>query len=205
MVYLNQAQEKLNDHQESVMKINNGFAIFEGFIDCFWLSFFPPSLCLLAKAPFLLLVYLSIYTNTSLFSDHEVTQSYINLFSVDVGTWMLCWWKLQSNCTAIGPKRGHLETIAPLAIGLIMGANVLVPGGGAFSGASMNPARAFGPALLGWRLNNHWIYWLGGAALSGLIYEFRIIQPEALPHQYTILKPTPYSCDKFFACLSKQY
>lgn len=85
--------------------------------------------------------------------------------------------------TAIDPKRGHLGTIAPLAIGLIVGANVLV--GGPYSGASMNPARAFGPALVGWRWNNHWIYWLGpfiGAALSGVIYEFGIIESEALPH-----------------------
>ncbi|KAL8132664.1 aquaporin TIP3-1-like [Apium graveolens] len=85
--------------------------------------------------------------------------------------------------TAIDPKRGHLGTIAPLAIGLVLGANVLV--GGPYSGASMNPARAFGPALVGWRWNNHWIYWLGpfiGAALSGLIYEFGIIESEALPH-----------------------
>lgn len=85
--------------------------------------------------------------------------------------------------TAIDPRRGDLGTIAPLAIGLIVGANVLV--GGPFSGASMNPARAFGPALLGWRWNDHWIYWLGpfiGAALSGLIYEFGIIESESLPH-----------------------
>ncbi|KAL3835333.1 hypothetical protein ACJIZ3_010069 [Penstemon smallii] len=85
--------------------------------------------------------------------------------------------------TAIDPKRGSLGTIAPLAIAFIFGANVLV--GGPFSGASMNPARAFGPALLGWRWRDHWIYWLGpfiGAALSGLIYEFGIIQSEAPLH-----------------------
>lgn len=84
--------------------------------------------------------------------------------------------------TAIDPKRGSLGTIAPLAIAFIVGANVLV--GGPFSGASMNPARAFGPALVGWRWRNHWIYWLGpfvGAAVAGLVYEFGIIQHEA-PH-----------------------
>lgn len=81
--------------------------------------------------------------------------------------------------TAIDPKRGHLGTIAPLAIATIVGANILV--GGPFSGASMNPARAFGPALVGWRWNNHWVYWVGpfiGAALSGIIYEFGLIEPE---------------------------
>lgn len=86
--------------------------------------------------------------------------------------------------TAIDPKRGSVGTIAPLAIAFIVGANVLV--GGPFEGASMNPARAFGPALVGWRWRNHWIYWLGpfvGAGLAGLIYEFGIIQAhEQAPH-----------------------
>ncbi|KAD4584070.1 hypothetical protein E3N88_21671 [Mikania micrantha] len=67
--------------------------------------------------------------------------------------------------TAIDHKRGTLGTIAPLVIELVTGANILV--GGPFDGASMNPARVFGPALVGWRWNNHRVYWLrpfiGGA------------------------------------------
>ncbi|KAJ3682547.1 hypothetical protein LUZ60_015120 [Juncus effusus] len=50
--------------------------------------------------------------------------------------------------TAIDPKKGDLGTIAPIAIGFIVGANILV--GGAFSGASMNPAVSFGPAVVSW-------------------------------------------------------
>lgn len=87
--------------------------------------------------------------------------------------------------TAIDPKRGSLGTIAPMAIGFIVGANILV--GGPFDGASMNPARAFGPALVGWRWHNHWVYWLGpfiGAGLSGLIYEFGIIKADAPSHTH---------------------
>ncbi|XP_051123326.1 aquaporin TIP3-1-like [Andrographis paniculata] len=87
--------------------------------------------------------------------------------------------------TAIDPKRGSLGTIAPLAIAFIVGANVLV--GGPFEGASMNPARAFGPALVGWRWRDHWIYWLGpfvGAALAAVVYEFGVIQSET-PHAHT--------------------
>ncbi|KAK1304563.1 putative aquaporin TIP3-1 [Acorus calamus] len=86
--------------------------------------------------------------------------------------------------TSIDPKRGHLGTIAPLAIGFILGANILA--GGPFEGASMNPARAFGPALVGWRWRNHWVYWLGpfvGAGLAGLIYEFMMIPEEIPTHQ----------------------
>ncbi|XP_075662797.1 putative aquaporin TIP3-2 isoform X2 [Castanea sativa] len=95
--------------------------------------------------------------------------------------------------TAIDPKRGSLGTIAPLAIGLIVGANILV--GGPFDGASMNPARAFGPALVGWRWDNHWIYWVGpliGGALAGLIYEYMVIPTEVPHHTHQPLAPEDY-------------
>ena len=78
--------------------------------------------------------------------------------------------------TAVDPKKGSLGTIAPLAIGFIVGANILA--GGAFDGASMNPAVSFGPALVSWTWDNHWIYWVGpliGGGLAGLIYEFIFI------------------------------
>ncbi|CAN4099229.1 unnamed protein product [Withania somnifera] len=91
--------------------------------------------------------------------------------------------------TAVDPKRGSLGIIAPLAIAFILGANVFV--GGPFEGASMNPARAFGPALIGWRWRNHWIYWVGpfiGAAIAGLIYEFGLIESYEAP-VHTIHQP----------------
>ncbi|KAG6522462.1 aquaporin TIP1-1-like [Zingiber officinale] len=74
--------------------------------------------------------------------------------------------------TAVDPKKGTLGTIAPIAIGFIVGANILV--GGAFDGASMNPAIAFGPALVSWDWTYHWIYWVGplvGGAIAGIVYE----------------------------------
>ncbi|XP_014513948.1 probable aquaporin TIP-type alpha [Vigna radiata var. radiata] len=86
--------------------------------------------------------------------------------------------------TAMDPKRGTISTIAPLAIGLVVGANILA--GGPFDGACMNPARAFGPALVGWRWQNHWIFWVGpllGAALAAVLYEFVVIPIEPPPHQ----------------------
>ena len=49
--------------------------------------------------------------------------------------------------TVIDLKRGHVGTIAPLAVGFLLGAKVLA--GAPFDGAEMNPARVFGLALVG--------------------------------------------------------
>ncbi|KAI4341317.1 hypothetical protein MLD38_026052 [Melastoma candidum] len=86
--------------------------------------------------------------------------------------------------TAVDPKKGSIGTIAPIAIGFIVGANILA--GGAFDGASMNPAVSFGPALVSWDWTNHWVYWVGpliGGGIAGLIYETIFISHthEALP------------------------
>uniref|UniRef100_A0A7N0VCN6 Tonoplast intrinsic protein n=1 Tax=Kalanchoe fedtschenkoi TaxID=63787 RepID=A0A7N0VCN6_KALFE len=74
--------------------------------------------------------------------------------------------------TAVDPKNGNIGIIAPIAIGFIVGANILA--GGAFDGASMNPAVSFGPALVSWDWTNHWVYWAGplvGGGIAGLVYE----------------------------------
>ncbi|PAN39218.1 hypothetical protein PAHAL_7G228600 [Panicum hallii] len=78
---------------------------------------------------------------------------------------------------------GGVGPIAPLAIGFVLGANILA--GGPFDGAAMNPARAFGPALVGWSWRHHWVYWVGpliGAGLAGALYESVMVeQPSEAP------------------------
>jgi len=82
--------------------------------------------------------------------------------------------------TAVDPKKGTVGVIAPLAIGFTVLAQIFV--GAPFSGASMNPARSFGPALVALDFTNHWVYWVGpfiGAALAALIYDGVFISAEA--------------------------
>ena len=59
--------------------------------------------------------------------------------------------------------------VAALAIGGTVGLEAIFAG--PISGASMNPARSFGPALVGWEWHGHWAYWVGpiiGAALGAI-------------------------------------
>lgn len=84
--------------------------------------------------------------------------------------------------TAADPKKGTLGTIAPIAIGFIVGANILAAG--PFSGGSMNPARSFGPAVASGDFTNNWIYWVGpliGGGLAGLIYSNVFMTGEHAP------------------------
>ncbi|XP_010253312.1 PREDICTED: aquaporin TIP1-3-like [Nelumbo nucifera] len=90
--------------------------------------------------------------------------------------------------TAVDPKKGNIGIIAPIAIGFIVGANILA--GGAFDGASMNPAVSFGPAVVSWTWTHHWVYWVGpliGAAIAAIVYDTLFIGEnthEQLPTDY---------------------
>ena len=66
--------------------------------------------------------------------------------------------------------------VGGFGIGLAVAANTLM--GGPISGASMNPARTFGPGLVGGVWDAHWVYWVGpivGALLAGLLYHHVIL------------------------------
>ena len=61
--------------------------------------------------------------------------------------------------------------VGALFIGLTVSLDILA--GGPLTGASMNPARTFGPALVGGYWDKHIVYWIGpllGGMLAGFIY-----------------------------------
>lgn len=62
---------------------------------------------------------------------------------------------------------------AGIAIGLTVGLEAACMG--SITGASMNPARSFAPALVSWNWQHHWLYWIApilGAQLAVLVYRY---------------------------------
>ncbi len=82
--------------------------------------------------------------------------------------------------TAVDP-RGAFKAVAGLAIGLTITIDVFM--GGPLTGAAMNPARAFGPELIGNSWAQGWIYWLGpavGGVVAAVGYDFLYLRtPQA--------------------------
>ena len=80
---------------------------------------------------------------------------------------------------AIDP-RGKAVKIGAFVIGLTVAFDIMV--GGGISGASMNPARSFGPALVHMDFTLHWCYWvaplLGGMA-AGLFYHHCLLDKDS--------------------------
>jgi MIP family channel proteins len=78
-------------------------------------------------------------------------------------------------------SRKSFKEWAPLAIGTTLGFIVMV--GGPLTGGAFNPARWFGPALVGNEWGGAWPYLLGpivGAALAAVVFRF-VLEAAKLP------------------------
>ncbi|MEY2480812.1 MAG: aquaporin [Verrucomicrobiota bacterium] len=81
-------------------------------------------------------------------------------------------------------ERGRGRSLAGFAIGATITLDILF--GGPLTGAAMNPARVFGPALAVGFWKAHYVYWIGplvGGALGGFVYRIFIERtpPAAAP------------------------
>ena len=75
-------------------------------------------------------------------------------------------------------ERGAFKQVAGLAIGFAIAFGVLV--GGPLTGGAINPARAFGPQLVGDHWAHFWVWYVGplaGGVIAASIYEMLYLRP----------------------------
>jgi MIP family channel proteins len=83
--------------------------------------------------------------------------------------------------TAVSPDAPR---VGGFGIGLVLLFDILV--GGPLTGAAMNPARAFGPALVSGAWVGHLVYWVGpllGGILAALLWQFVLLPRIAPPRR----------------------
>ena len=74
---------------------------------------------------------------------------------------------------AVATDNRAISMAAAPAIGGTVGLEAIFAG--PISGASMNPVRSLGPALVGWTWTSHWVYWAGpatGAVIGAFLYRW---------------------------------
>jgi aquaporin Z len=89
--------------------------------------------------------------------------------------------------TAVDPKAPR---VGGLAIGFVVAADILAIG--PLTGASMNPARSFGPAVASGIFEAQIIYWLApitGGLIAALLYEYLFLRRDVEPVDHGALKP----------------
>lgn len=89
--------------------------------------------------------------------------------------------------TAVDPKAPR---IGGLAIGLVVAADILAIG--PLTGASMNPARSFGPAVASGFFEAQALYWAApivGGLVAAVLYDYLFIRRDIEPADHGVLKP----------------
>lgn len=76
-------------------------------------------------------------------------------------------------------RHGSWKAVAGFGIGCAVLFGILAFGG--VTGAAMNPARAFGPALISGFWSAHYVYWIGpiiGGIVAGIVYSRFMLSPD---------------------------
>lgn len=100
--------------------------------------------------------------------------------AVIIGEFVMTYLLMTSIFGTAVDARGQAVKIGGFGVGLTVAFDILA--GGALTGASMNPARSFGPALVVGNFSWHWLYWLApiaGACAAAIVYERALLKPVA--------------------------
>ncbi len=101
-----------------------------------------------------------------------------------IATFFLVWVVFGTAVDTAAPKIGGL------AIGLVVAADILAIG--PLTGASMNPARSFGPAVASNVFEGQLVYWIGpivGGVLAALLYDRLFIPRAPEPPDHGAVRP----------------
>ncbi|XP_061393626.1 aquaporin-like [Musca vetustissima] len=100
-------------------------------------------------------------------------------------------------CGVWDPRNAKFHDSVAIRFGLAIACLAITAG--PFTGASMNPARSFGPALWHNNFTKHWIYWVGplpAAVVAAFSYKFifkREVKEEAIHQKLHSLDDVPLS------------
>ncbi|XP_072381413.1 aquaporin AQPcic-like isoform X3 [Diabrotica undecimpunctata] len=82
-----------------------------------------------------------------------------------------------ANCSSWDKRNSHKSDSVPIKIGLVVVA--LNVSAAAYTGASMNPARSFGPAVWSSDYTSHWVYWAAptiGSLVASYAYKYVFLE-----------------------------
>ncbi|XP_013104046.1 aquaporin isoform X2 [Stomoxys calcitrans] len=100
-------------------------------------------------------------------------------------------------CGVWDPRNAKFHDSVPIRFGLAIACLAITAG--PFTGASMNPARSFGPALWHSNFTAHWVYWVGpmsAAVIAAFGYKVvfrREVQEEPVHHKLRAMEEVPLS------------